>query len=64
MTQPNLYDLINIDGYGNAAKELQKSGHWDYSDITATKDNPVEINIKCTGFSVTEHDNIVTISAH
>lgn len=29
MTQPNLTDLINMKGFGNAAKVLQKSGHWD-----------------------------------
>ena len=27
--QPNLHDLANMTGAGNATKELKKSGHWD-----------------------------------
>ena len=29
MTTPNLHDLANMTGAGNATKELKKSGHWD-----------------------------------
>ena len=29
MTQPNLNDLINMKGAGNAEKALRKSGNWD-----------------------------------
>lgn len=64
MTQPNVHELINLKGAGNAEKELRKSGNWDRSDMEATPENPILINIKCTGYSVVEDDNILTIYAH
>ncbi len=39
---PNLTDLINLKGAGNAAKALKKSGHWDEYAGLKYKDYEVE----------------------
>ena len=59
MTEPNLHDLINIKGAGNAEKELKKQGHWDeYAGLEY-----VDWQVKADVVVREDDHHVVTVSA-